>query len=67
MAYAPDYPYYFGVWAEEVGKALNGVAPRDIPIQQATKLTLMVNLKTAKAIGVDIPVGFLHTADVVIE
>ena len=67
LAYAPDYPYYFGIWANEVGQALNGVAPTDIPIQQATKLTLVINLKTAKAIGLDVPSTFVLTADKVIE
>ena len=38
-----------------VGRALNGVAPADIPIQQATKLILAINLKIAKAIGSDVP------------
>jgi putative tryptophan/tyrosine transport system substrate-binding protein len=67
LAYAPDYPYYFGIWADEVGKALNGIAPTDIPIQQATKLSLMINLKTAKTIGLDVPATLILRADKVIE
>jgi putative ABC transport system substrate-binding protein len=67
LAYAPDYPHYFGIWADEVGQALNGVAPSDVPIQQATKLMLMVNLKTAKAIGLDVPTTLVLRADKVIE
>ena len=67
LAYAPDYSYYFGIWAGEVGQALNGVAPTDIPIQQATKLTLMINMKTAGAIGLDVPTAFVLRADKVIE
>jgi putative tryptophan/tyrosine transport system substrate-binding protein len=67
LAYTPDYPYYFHLWADEVGKALNGVAPADIPIQQATKLMLTVNLKTAKAIGLDVPATLILRADKVIE
>jgi putative ABC transport system substrate-binding protein len=67
LAYAPDYPYYFGRWADEVGQVLNGVAPRDIPIQQPTKLMLMINLKTAKAIGLDVPATLTLRADKVIE
>jgi putative ABC transport system substrate-binding protein len=63
----PDYPYYFGIWADEVGQVLNGVAPTDIPIQQATKLMLMINLKTAKAIGLDVPATLILRADKVIE
>jgi putative tryptophan/tyrosine transport system substrate-binding protein len=34
LAYTPDYPYYFHLWADEVGQALNGVAPADIPIHR---------------------------------
>ena len=67
LAYAPDYPYYFRIWADEVGQALNGVPPADIPIQQPTKLILAINLKTAKAIGHDVPSTLILRADKVIE
>ena len=67
LAYAPDYPYYFRVWAYEVGQALNGVPPAEIPIQQPTKLILAINLKTAKAIGLDVPSTLILRADKVIE
>jgi putative ABC transport system substrate-binding protein len=67
LAYAPDYLYYFGLWADEVGQALNGVAPAAIPVQQATKLILAINLKTANAIGLDVPATLIHRADKVIE
>jgi putative ABC transport system substrate-binding protein len=67
LAYTPDYPYYFHLWAAEVGQALNGVAPADIPIQQATKLMLTINLKTANALGIDVPATLILRADKVIE
>jgi putative ABC transport system substrate-binding protein len=67
LAYAPDWPYYFGLWVDEVGQTLNGVAPADIPIQQPTKLVLAINLKTAKAIGLDVPSTFISSAERVIE
>lgn len=67
LFYGPDYPYYFGIWANEVGQALRGVAPGDIPIQQATKLLLVVNLKTAKSIGLEVPTALVLRADKVIE
>ncbi|MFL6817783.1 MAG: ABC transporter substrate-binding protein [Bradyrhizobium sp.] len=67
LAYAPDYPYYLLRWADEVGQALNGVPPAEIPIQQPTKLMLAINLKTAKAIGLDVPTTLILRADKVIE
>ncbi|WFU46101.1 ABC transporter substrate-binding protein (plasmid) [Bradyrhizobium sp. CB82] len=67
FAYTPDYPYYFHLWGDEVGQVLNGTAPADIPIQQATKLTLTINLKIAKAIGLDVPETLIARADNVIE
>lgn len=67
LSYAPNYSYYFDLWADEVGQALRGVAPADIPIQQATKLMLMVNLKTAKSMGLDVPTDLVLRADKVIE
>lgn len=67
LSYAPDYPYYFRLWADEVGQTLNGVTPADIPIQQATKLLLEINLKTARKVGVDVPETLILRANKVIE
>jgi len=67
LAYAPDYPYHMRRWADKVGQALGGVAPADIPIEQPTKLVLAINLRTAKAIGLDVPATLLLRADRVIE
>lgn len=67
LVYAPDYPYLFLRWADGVGQALNGVPPAEIPIQQPTKLILAINLKTAKAIGLDVPSTLILRADKVIE
>jgi putative ABC transport system substrate-binding protein len=67
MCYAPNYANMFRHAAEYVDKILRGAKPADMPFEQPTKFDLVINVKTAKAIGLNIPESFLVRADEVIE
>jgi putative tryptophan/tyrosine transport system substrate-binding protein len=67
MSYGPNFLVLYRRAADFADKILRGVKPADIPVEQPTKYDLIVNLKTAKALGLTIPEPFLLRADEVIE
>jgi putative ABC transport system substrate-binding protein len=67
LSYGPNFPDLFRRTAEIVDKILRGTKPADIPVEQPTKFELIVNLTTAKTLGLTIPNTLLATADEVIE
>ena len=67
MSYGPNWIDLFRHAAEQVDKILRGAKPADIPVQQPTKFDLVVNLRTAKALGLEIPPSLLARADDVID
>jgi putative ABC transport system substrate-binding protein len=67
MSYGVDIRSEFRRLAEYVVKILNGASPAEIPVEQPTKFELVLNLKTAKAIGIELPTSILLRADEVIE
>jgi putative tryptophan/tyrosine transport system substrate-binding protein len=67
VSYGPDFSDLFRRCGDYISKILKGAKPADLPVEEPTKIELVVNLKTAKALGLAIPQAFLMRADAVIE
>jgi putative ABC transport system substrate-binding protein len=67
MSYGIDWAHEFGQVAFYVDRILRGAKPADLPVQAATKFETVLNIKTAKALGLTVPPGLLVAADEVIE
>jgi putative ABC transport system substrate-binding protein len=67
MSYGPDFVDVFHQIGVYTGSILKGVKPADLPVLQSTKLEFVINLQTARALGIEVPSGVLSIADEVIE
>ena len=67
ISYGTDEPEYYRLVGMQAGKLLNGEKPAELPVVRSTKVELIINLKTAKALGITVPLPLSGRADEVIE
>jgi putative ABC transport system substrate-binding protein len=67
MSYGPDFDNIWNRAATYIDRILKGEKPANLPVEQPTKFELVINLKTAKSLGLDVPVLLQQIADEIIE
>jgi putative ABC transport system substrate-binding protein len=67
ISYGPNFPELWRRSGDYIDKILRGAKPADLPVEQPTKFDMVINLKTAKALGITVPPQITARADAVIE